>query len=268
MKNNKYKILVLSDMKDATASTIKSGVSFAKMIDADLHLFHVKKPTEIVEKESQLSAIRTINKSYLDSDNAIKNLIEPISKDYNIKIAYNHAFGNLKNEIKDCIQELKPDVIVLGKRRSKSLSLLGDNITDFVIKNYDGTVMIASEENALEPNTELSLGLLNNLNISFNTEINASIFKHTRKPLKSFKTNNVTSETKEMHGLEDKDTVEFVFDHGENSIKSMSNYLTKSDVNLLFVNRRNMSKASYKSDVKNVINNVNVSLLISDAKLS
>ncbi|WP_323789113.1 universal stress protein [Psychroserpens sp.] len=263
MKKNKYKILVLSDMKSASGNTIKSGVSFAKMINADLHVFHVKKPTEIVAIESQLSAIRTINKSYLERDNAIKTLIEPISKDYDINITCNHAFGNVKTEIMDCIQELKPDIIVLGKRKSKSTNLLGDNITDFVIKNHEGAVIIASEENALMPNTELSLGVLNGDNNSFNLEFAHSLFNHTQKPLRSFTTDLSKVDSKDSKASINKNTVEVVFDNGANSIKSLSNYLTKSDVNLLCVNRGHKSKANNKSDFKNVISKVNVSLLIS-----
>ena len=64
MKNNKYKILVLSDLKKSTSATLKTAVSLAKMIDGEIEFFHVKKPIDIVEKENQLSAIRTINENH------------------------------------------------------------------------------------------------------------------------------------------------------------------------------------------------------------
>ncbi|WP_298901400.1 hypothetical protein [uncultured Psychroserpens sp.] len=85
MKTNKYKILVLSDMKSTATRTIKSSISLSKMIDGDIHFFHVKKPTEVVEKESQLSAMRTINKAHVSISSDIQNLIEPIAKDYNTR---------------------------------------------------------------------------------------------------------------------------------------------------------------------------------------
>jgi nucleotide-binding universal stress UspA family protein len=263
MKNNKYKILVLSDMKDTTANTIKSGVSFAKMIGGDLHFFHVKKPTDIVEKESQLSAMRTINRTYLSTDNDIQDLIEPISKDYDTPISFSHAFGNVKSEISNQIKTYQPDVIILGKRKSKPFNFIGDNITEYVIKNYDGAVMIASEENAIQPNTELSLGILNKINATFDMSFADRLFGHTQKPLKSFKTYNASNKTNEVNPFTEKNTVELVFDHGDNSIKSLSNYLTKSDVNLLCLDRVDENNANHKTDIKNVISNVNVSLLIS-----
>ena len=48
MKNTS-KILVLSDLKDSKLSVIRNAVSLAKLIDGNIHVFHVKKPTEIVE---------------------------------------------------------------------------------------------------------------------------------------------------------------------------------------------------------------------------
>ena len=255
MKNNKYKILVLSDMKDTATNTLKSGVSLAKMIDGELHFFHVKKPTDVVEKESQLSAIRTINRSYLEMGSEIQNLIEPISRDFGIAISYSHAFGNVKSEITDYIKTNKPDIIVIGKRKPKTFNFIGDNITEFVIKNHGGAIMIASVENALEPNKELSLGVLNRTTTSFKTEFSNSVLSHSQKPLKSF---NINYENSDVDNT-DKDIVELVFDNGENAINSLSNYLTKSDVNLLCVSRSDKTK----TDIKNVISNVNVSLLLS-----
>lgn len=266
MKTNRYKIVVLSDMKDTMINTIKSGVSLANMIGGDLHFFHVKKPTDVVEKESQLSAMRTINRSYLETGSDIQNILEPISKDYNVSISHSHAFGNVKSEIKDYIKINNPDVIILGKRRPNAISFIGDKITDFVIKNYDGTIMIASEENALEPNAELSLGMLDNLETSLNNEFGISLLSHTQKPVKMFKTENTQSDSNKNNALSSKETVELVFDHGDKSMQSLSNYLTKSDVNLLCLDRGNKGNTNQKSNIKNVINSVNVSLLISKAQ--
>jgi hypothetical protein len=50
MKKIKYKILVLSDLKASASLTIKNTVEFAKMLDGDVELFHVKSAAEIVER--------------------------------------------------------------------------------------------------------------------------------------------------------------------------------------------------------------------------
>ena len=57
----KYKILVLSNLDSSTQKILKSAVSLAKMIDGQIEVFSVTKPTEIIAGDNQLSAIRTIN---------------------------------------------------------------------------------------------------------------------------------------------------------------------------------------------------------------
>ena len=249
---NKYKILVLSDLNKSTSKTIKSSVSIAKIVDADINFLYIKKPSDVVKKESQLSAMRTINKEYFSIDKTIKDLIDPISKDYNIPINHKFIIGNLKNEIEQYIDENKPDIIVLGKRKSKIVHLMGDNITQFVLKKYKGIIVISDETKPLEPNNELSLGLFNQ--IESNNVFVESVFNSSQKPLMSFKTKDDTTKLKE-----DK-TIEYVFKKGDNTIKNISNYLTKSNVNLLLVQREKNN--NNKSNIKEAINKLNCSLIL------
>ena len=58
----------------------------------------------------------------------------------------------LKSEISDYIKAHKPDIVVIGKRKSGPFNFAGDNITDLVMKSHDGAIMIASDENAFELN--------------------------------------------------------------------------------------------------------------------
>jgi hypothetical protein len=148
----KYKILVLSGLNKATSNILKSGVSLAKIVDADINLLYVKTPTEVVKNESQLSAIRTINKEYLSTNNIIKDLIKPISENYNVNINHSFTIGNLKNEISKYIDDNKPNVIILGKRKSKALKFIGDNITQFILKKHNGAIIIVIDKKTLDKN--------------------------------------------------------------------------------------------------------------------
>jgi 4-hydroxy-3-methylbut-2-en-1-yl diphosphate synthase IspG/GcpE len=114
MKKNKYKIVVFSDLKDSLNSILESTLSLSKMINGDITLFHVKKASEVVNMENQLSAIRTINGDYLEMENRIKSIVDAFSKDYSMPIKYSFSIGNLKNEIAQYINEEKPDIIVLS----------------------------------------------------------------------------------------------------------------------------------------------------------
>jgi nucleotide-binding universal stress UspA family protein len=254
----KYKILVLSDLNKSASKTLLSSVCLANIVNAKINFLYVKKPTDVVEQDSQLSAMRTINQEYFSIDKKIKELIKPISESYNVAINHTFTIGNIKNEIEKYIDENKPDIIVLGKKKSRIVSFLGDNITQFILNKHNGAIVIADENNVLEPNKELSLGLFNRINTSNNFV--AKIISSTQKPLKSF--NILESSTNSEKVLNDKKTVEYVFEKGDNVIKNISNYLTKSNVNLLFVNRQNESVNSTKFNIKDVINDLDCSLFL------
>ncbi|QTD36186.1 universal stress protein [Polaribacter batillariae] len=253
--NNKCKILVLSDVDKSTKEILKKGVDLAKVIDAEIDFFCVKKPTDVVAKESQLSAMRSINKKFIETDNQIKKMIDDVSIKNNIKISHKISFGNLKDEISNQLKETKPDIVLLGKRKPKVFSFLGDNIIDFLLKEFSGTILIVSEENLLEVNEEISIGLLNNVNLSSN-KFMETLVSYSKKPLKSFQIDVKSAEEKV---LIPKDTIKYVFEDGDNAIKNMSSYLTKNNINLLFLNR----EKNTNSKVANWVRSINCSLMLS-----
>jgi len=248
-------------MKESTTNLLQSTIGLAKMIDGDISFFHVKKPTEVVETESQLSAVRTINEQYNTTDKKIKEMLEALSKNHNFKINYTHTIGNIKDEIGNYIKETAPDVIVLGKRKTKVLSFVGDNVTDFVLKKHEGVVVIASNQNTLEANEEFSVGVLNDIEDSFNKTLAQSLIEKTKEPLKLFRINGYSSSHGSSSIANAKKTVEYIFEENSNTMKTISDYVSKNNISLLCLDRGNgnSKKASY---VKDAINKVNASLLV------
>lgn len=268
MKDKKYKMLVLSDLKATTDCVLKNSVSLSKMIDTEIEFFHVKKPTNIIERESQLSAMHTINKEHIQMDNKLQNLLESVTKNHKVKINHKFTFGNVKTEIERHISVYKPDIIMLGKRRSNPLFFIGDNITDFILKNHDGVVMIAAGD-ALKLNKGLSLGVLNNTDQLANIEFSERLLTNTSKPLKCFKitkgTGNSITETTDLNNQ----TVEFNFKKSTKAVKNLYIFLNESNVNLLCVDRGKKSTNKTKalsSEIKSIVKNVDVSLLFSSRK--
>ena len=130
--NKNYKILVLSDLKEPITNVLKSTISLAKIIGADIQFFHVKRAAEIVETENQLSAMRKINREYITTDKKIRKEVFSFSSNFDVSINYAFSFGNVKEEIVKYIKDYKPDVIVLGKRKKNPLSIIGDNVTQLL----------------------------------------------------------------------------------------------------------------------------------------
>lgn len=258
MKKN-YKILVLSDLNQSTSNTLKSSISLAKIVNAEINFFHVKNPTDVVDTENQLSAMRAINDDYIITNNKIRNIIDPICNTYNIAVNHKFTTGNLKNEIQKYIEENKPDIIVLGKRKSKLVNFIGDNITQFVLNKHKGIIVIANGNKVLEPNKELGLGLFNNTitNDAFLREIISS----TKKPLNYFKiVESLTTSNKEQ--VLNNNTIEYAFVKGSDIVKNISNYLSKSNVDLLCINRENSISGTTKTNLSNLINKLDCSLIL------
>lgn len=267
MKTNKYKILVLSDLKDTTNNILKSTADLSKRIDAEVSFFHVKKPTDIVERESQLSAFRTISEKHTITKKRIENFVNQTREAHGISINYSYAFGNVKNEIEDYIQKHKPDMIVLGKRKSKAFSL-GDNVTDFVLNTYKGIVLITGNESTYEFNEEISLGLLDDHNPFSQISFVNQLLERTNKPLKSFKVINKGSALQNKPS--NPKTITYVFERNDNTVHNLSTYLSKSKVNMLLLDAnldsKNKKGGFNQSDIKSVINQLEIPLLISNNK--
>ena len=268
MKDKKYKIVIFTDLKESLESSLKSTLSLIKIFNSEISIFHVKKALDVVKIESQLSAMRSLNGEYIDMEKQIKSIVETYSKKYDVPLSYSCAIGNVKNEIGKYIASEKPDILVLGKRKSKVLNVFGDRLTKFILKKHKGPVMFTDSTNVLELNSNLSLGIINDSEESSITDFAASLATHSQKPIKSFKIasdKKPSLNSKEKVGIKE---IEFVFDQNDHTLKTISNYISISKVNLLCINRDDIySNSKNKSlslitSVTDIINNLNVPLIL------
>ncbi|MGS0525933.1 universal stress protein [Zobellia nedashkovskayae] len=250
MEKNKYKIALLSDLTDGMHNLLKSSVSLAKMVDAEIEVFNVRKPTDIVGKDNQLSAIRTINHEYIVTDKRMKNLIAPFSKDYGVPIRYSSTFGNVKTEISRYLDDNTPNIIVLGRRKTKPFNTVDDRIINFVLSIFKESVMIVSEENGLEPNMNIGIGTLNCSNELLSSSFPEALFANANSPLKAFSIVNGPITQPQSHEFLGKKIVDYVFDYNDNTMKKLPIYLSKSKVDLLFVERKKKRKNKYFYAIK------------------
>ena len=251
----KNKILVLSKADSSTLGILRNAVNLAKIITGEVTLCCVKKATDVVENENQLSAIRSINQEYFKIDNQLLSTIAKIANDENIKIAHKLSFGNLKEEIRKQIKENKPDVIVLGKQKSKIFSFFGDNIINFILKEFSGTVLITSEKLEIPANTELCLGLLHENEHQLDNQFKKALVSFAKKPVNHFQVNSNGTLKNEMDKTQG--TIEYNLKKGNNTFKNIDKYLKKNKIQLLFIDRK-------KGEIGNVSKHINCSLLITN----
>jgi hypothetical protein len=178
MKNNTYKILVLSDFKKKSIGILRYSAKLSKEINAEVECFHVEELRAISQLENPFSVSHAIRDTHKKMNKRLKEFIDPISDANGIKITSNFVFGNIKNEIATHILTTKPDMIILGERTPKKFRLFSDNILSIVQKNFNGVVFVATDDNTLDENGNVSLdnlGLKNNIS------------KYTKKPKEKIK---------------------------------------------------------------------------------
>ncbi len=260
MKNNN-KIVVLTDLKKSSIKNLKNTVALAKMIKGEVHVFHVKKSIDLVKKDNNLSALRSINDHYKETENKLKGLKSLISDQFNFSIDYSFSIGNVNKEIETFLDQTNPDIIVLGKKKKNVLRLIGDNVTELVLKKHQGAILIADKENNIEPNKELAIGLLNDIEEQLDVKFPSELVKFTKSPLKSF--HILDSNANQNNVLKEKKTINYVFEKSDDSIKTLSKYLAKNSINLLCVDRvTNGKKKSSVRNYKELIKELPVNLLI------
>ncbi len=258
--SEKHKILVLSDLNSATEAIVTNATNLARIINADVSLFCVKKATEVVSKESQLSAMRSINQAFIATDNSLKTIINNVAiDDDDVHIKHKVAFGNLKENISKQIAAVKPSVIVLGKSKSKTLSFLGDKLTDFILKEFNGTIMISSDDKTLEANDNLDIGYIDTIDLK-NNRIKEQLFAFSKKPIKLLQTSSASDSLNNQTSNIEK----VVLSQKGNTIASVNSYVSNSPLQLLFLNRNKNKTLEINSKVSSIAKNLNCSLLITN----
>ena len=247
--------------------TLKSAAILAQIMDAAIDFFSVMKPTDIVDKESQLSAIRTINKEQAHFNKKLKSVLDPYASEFGIDIQKKFTFGNVKNEIEDRIRQTKPDAIVIGKRKTNTFRFTGDKVADFVLNKYSGPVLIASGTNILEPKGNLSIGVLKSKESLSSESVLHELLERSTQPVKAFKIIEKGEGTKNNNVVSEDGIEEFVFEKNDNVVKNLSNYLIKSNVNLLCIERDGENAKKNKErpwSIKDIIHNINVPMLFTN----
>ncbi len=261
----KYKIVVLSNLKDALKTTLKNAIRLAQTVDGEIEVFNIQKPAEVVKKENQLSAMRVISAERTATNKKMRAIIDPIAKEFGLKIKYSFVFGNVKDEISKYIDYKNPDMVILAKRKSKFFNALGDRITEFVLNTYKGEIMIAADTNTLEPNQEIALGTLDDIGSFSNPELMEQLLQQTEKPLKSFKFIKSTGKPKKSQMPQTQKTIEYVFDHNPSALEKLPKYVSKNNIDLLLINwakkENTHSSGLISSDINGIIDKLNIPLM-------
>ena len=226
----KYRISVLLDLSKSSELVLTNAVQLAKTLDGSVEVFHVKPAADVVKRESQLSAIRTIYKDDRDTRSQMQTLISSIEAEEGLSISYKLEYGNVKNRVRDYLAVQKPDILVLGKRRP---SFLGDSITDFVIKETDTNVLITGKDDKFHTFKDINLGVFGSGLHENGLEIIMDLKRDSEKPVRVFNIKGKQPSSEELNPLQK--TVSYVFSESANALDGLVSYVTRTNTQLLCV---------------------------------
>ncbi|MBD3661712.1 MAG: hypothetical protein HUJ11_05995 [Arenibacter algicola] len=250
MKKNKHKIAIFTDLQGDISSLIKSAVSLAQVIKGEIEILKVTKPSAVIGKENQLSAMRSLNREYILTDKKMKDILSPIIDNYGIPVNYSSTFGNIRNEIDRYLRENNPDIIVLGRHKSKHFNTAENRIINFVLGVFKGTVLIVSHDKGLEPGMKISIGSLNCSEAVFNSSFIDELFLHANSTLKAFNIVESSDVLPQKGSSIGRKTINYVFDHNENTVNNLPVYLSISNIDLLLLDRG----IKEKDDISRLLN--------------
>jgi hypothetical protein len=259
-KNN---IVVLINLDRPHLNIIQSSLNVASNMNAAVTFLYIKKGTDVVKNENHISAIQTLTDTHMKIDRKMRNLLDPFQQSTSTELRSKIAIGNVKSHIKRYLEDLNPDLVILGKRSKKTLPWEGDRLTQFVVNKFQGPVLISSTEQVLELNEDLSLGLLSDMVSDKPDGFVNDLLSISSRPVKSFKIANKASEPSSNNIPFN--TVEYVFDQGNNAVKNLSKYVLRNNVHLLFLDRNHVMQRSRKATSTNmngVIHQLPSSLLL------
>ncbi len=75
MKDNKYRILVLSDLKEKSITALNYAARLGNEINAEVEMLYVKAATELAQTENPLLAMRIFSEHCCKIDKEINQLV-------------------------------------------------------------------------------------------------------------------------------------------------------------------------------------------------
>ncbi len=255
--SHKYHLLVLMDLSKASETALKNAVQLAKVIKGKVEVFHVKVPADVVNYENQYSAMRAIQEDARKAQARLKRIIRKLEKEERIHISFQIAYGNVKNAIKEKLSKVDPDIILLGKRKSKVVSILNHGITNFVLKESSSNILIAGEDHKFHSYTDISLGVYGEALHQEGLEIINDLNQKNTSPIRFFSVRN--QDDKRQAALKQtKEGVSYVFSEGTNALDGLASYISRTNMQLFCIPRKHGIKAS----VQQMVDKLDIPVLI------
>lgn len=257
-KNNKFSILVLTDFSESSRIALRNAAKFAKLVNGSVRAYHVNSLRPFSEEENQLSLSRRLRTHRLETHAVAQEMLASISEEEGLDVNFSMDFGNVKNCVKNKVNTMEPDLVILGKRRPNPLNFLGDRLTQFVIENCNTSILVSSSNEELHSFSDLSLGFYGETI----AESDLNIIDHLQEQTNAvnyfgIRNRSLSSETKNEPNKNERS---FIFpQEGLKAIEALTSYVSRTNTQLFCISKRdNMDP----QPVKQMVSRMDVPILI------
>jgi nucleotide-binding universal stress UspA family protein len=269
-----YDFLVLIDFSDASYNALKYAISLAKLIKGNIHVCHIANPSNIVKDDNQVAALRDIDSETVKIEKKIGAIVEMIITEGINAIPY-CSIGNIIYEFEELANQLKPDLIILGKK-AETPQLKG-KLTSHLMNTYEGALLIVKEGVLFNNDTKITLSCNNKTFDLYDSSLIFLLNNQTQSPLKLL---NITLKRGSCDEIivpqtwrESSYEIDQNIQPEKNStvVDSLLQHITKNDTELLCIGRgkpRNYLQrilSSSPSTLVDVVNKIHTPVLIMGA---
>lgn len=242
-----YRVSVLLDLMDNPELVLYNAVQLTKRLGGTLEVFHVK----------------SAGQSTADALSEIESLIAQLQRhEEGMPIGHRLEYGNVRHRIRDYLALVKPDVLVMGKRRNR-MGILGESITEFVIDQTNATnIFVFGEGQRLGSFDELHLGVFGrNLNEK-GKHIIMDLKKDSQSAVRLFDINSQTGET-EQPTYPWQRTIPYVFTQSATALDALISYVNRTQTELLCMPKGPSRTFAFQTNaVREVLHKAKIPLMI------
>lgn len=253
-----FKILVLTDFSKSSRIALLNAAKFAKLVNGSVSAYHVRSLQALYEEENQVSLARRRRDELVETHAVAEEMLSRIAEDEGVDVHFSMDFGNVKNCVMNKVSTTYPDLLILGKRKSKILNLLGDRLTQFVVENCNTSILISSSHSELHSFSDLSLGFYGETLEKSDLNI-IDHLQETTRPIKYFGIRNQSIEVDTIDEPKKKDRSFIFSQEGDIAIEALTSYVSRTNTELFCIPKKDNSDPQ---SVMQMVNRIDVPILI------
>tara|TARA_B100000809_G_scaffold210866_1_gene214331 strand:+ start:202 stop:1053 length:852 start_codon:yes stop_codon:yes gene_type:complete len=271
-----YNYLVLTDFSEASYIALKYAISLAKLIKGNIHVCHIANPSKIVQNDNQVAAIREINLETQKIEKKIGAIVEMILTEGINAIPY-CSIGNIIYEFEELANQLKPDVVILGKKAGNRK--LSGKITSYLMNEYLGSLLIIDKESEFQTDTNISIACNENTLNQNDSYLISSLDRQTKTSISFLNIKSSKDKSEKISvpqtwwksNNEADRNIEIKYENDSTIASGLNKYISSNNINLLCIGKgkqRNFLQrliSRHSSTVLDIVNKVHIPILVMGA---